>query len=201
MFRDSILRIALVAANGAPGIDLLLADPRRGTLFEVEPLSQSVNPDWILVAGSPLSVELLAQFPSRIISLHAGDVRDALLSGAMETRTCAHIAEDVWGAGPLLLQSGAYRVPPLVEDARQRGDADLICDYAEVHRQWMIRNAWGPMLVRIVEMLSAGAIQIVGDVVWVDGAPGPCRMGEAPAICHEEIASGIPRSCPFISSP
>jgi hypothetical protein len=45
-------------------------------------------------------------------------------------------------------------------------------------------------------------VQVVKDIAWVDGAPGPCRMGEAPAICGDatdSIRRGIPASCPFIS--
>jgi hypothetical protein len=37
-------------------------------------------------------------------------------------------------------------------------------------------------------------------VVWVDGVPGPCRMGDAPAFCREQEASGVPVSCPFITT-
>jgi hypothetical protein len=55
--------------------------------------------------------------------------------------------------------------------------------------------------VRTLELLAGGTMQIIHDVVWIDGAPGPCRMGHAPQACHEPeamLARGIPRSCPFI---
>jgi hypothetical protein len=55
------------------------------------------------------------------------------------------------------------------------------------------------MFVRLTELLAGGTMQIVGDVAWIDGAPGPCRMGEAPGACREvPVERGIPASCPFI---
>ena len=80
-------------------------------------------------------------------------------------------------------------------------DAAFLIQYAELHRRWMRQSTWGPMLARTLELLAGGTTQIIGDTVWVDGAPGPCRMGEAPHTCHDPetmLARGIPRSCPFI---
>lgn len=175
--------------------------------------------DWIVLAGYPwiITAPLLQAFPGRILALHDADltlrdddgarrykglhaVRDALLGGEQETRSSAFVVTEDVGEGPLFLLSGAYRVAPLAEDARRWGAADLLTAYAALHRQWMVRGAWGPMLLRIVELLAAGDIRIVGSVAWIDGVPGPCRMGEAPSICHDRNIDGIPLSCPFISS-
>jgi phosphoribosylglycinamide formyltransferase-1 len=165
------------------------------------------------IAGAPL----LASFRQKLIALHDGDltrrdehgrrlltglhaVRDALLEGAQETRTTAFFVTEDVGEGPLLLLSAPYPVAALARDAQRRGDADLLFAYADLHRRWMRRDACGPMLVQIAELLAAGTVQIIGDVAWIDGAPGPCRFGEAPSLCSEgEIVRGIPASCPFIS--
>ena len=154
---------------------------------------------------------LLAAFPDRVIAMIDSDltasgeaglhaVRNAILSGANETRSSAYIVRESVGTGPLLLLSGAYPVAPIVRDARAWGDADLVERYAALHRQWMVRASWGPMLVRMLELLAGGTLVIAGEVVWIDGAPGPCRFGEAPSACADaHIEAGIPSSCPFIA--
>ena len=84
--------------------------------------------------------------------------------------------------------------------ARELGVDDSLTRYAELHREWMLADA-GTMLMRVIELLAGGTVRTIGDTVWVDGAPGPCRLGEAPRACHEPesmVARGIPRSCPFI---
>ncbi|HEU4521585.1 MAG TPA: formyltransferase family protein [Thermoanaerobaculia bacterium] len=259
------LRVAILTSRNATGIESLISDPRRGTVYEIagvvssepelrnaavieaarvpllsipfarfheerglpprnlrarrqydEELAatlQRLGADYVLLVGYRYIVTspLLEAFPNSVIALHETDltqqrdrglhaVADALYTGAPETRVSAWIVTEEVAAGPLLLLSGAYRVPPVVDDARRWGAADLLRSYSDIHAQWMMRRASGPMLVRLVEILAGGTLQIVGDVVWVDGAPGPCRMGEAPALCLEEEPAGIPRSCPFISS-
>ena len=73
----------------------------------------------------------------------------------------------------------------------------------DVHRDWMVRSAGGEMIAHAMGLVAAGTIRVANDVAWVDGVPGPCRMGEAPRACHVlkgEIERGIPSSCPFIES-
>jgi len=176
--------------------------------------------DFVLLAGYPwiITTPLLEAFPGRIIALHDGDlslidengqrrykglhpVRRALIDGLGLTRSSAYVVTEKIGEGPLFLLSAPYRVPPAAVDAQRRGDLDLITAYAVVHRAWMVRDSWGTMLRRIVELLAAGTIQTIGDVVWIDGVPGPCLLGEAPDVCqHEHEESGIPRSCPFLTT-
>lgn len=259
------LRIALLASQHATGVDQLLRDRNRGTLWdlaivigseielakmneieaahvpvelrpmrlhrsfrnlrvredydeELGELLHRLNIDYVLLAGYHyiLTEPVLARFPHKVLAVHDADfslrsdgrtyagphaVRDAILAGETETRSSVYMVTRDIARGPLFLLSGPYPVAPMALDARERGDAAYLTSYAELHRRWMIGSSWGEMLSRTLELLAAGTIQIVGDVVWVDGAPGPCRMAEAPRACHEPeamLARGIPRSCPFI---
>jgi len=89
--------------------------------------------------------------------------------------------------GPLFLVSAPFPVPPLIDDARARGDAEII------------EASFAVMLEKAIEFLAAGDVQIVKDVVWIDGVPGPCRMGDAPAQCREQEKARVPVSCPYIA--
>lgn len=188
---------------------------------DIAELVHRLNGDYLfLVNYNYLVTEpLLAVLPQRIIALHDGDltlkdgdghrmyagphaVVDAILAGEPETRSCAFLVTREPGAGPLFLMSGGYPVAALVRDVRRWGAFDAATDYAVIHRRWMLQSAWGPMLVKAAELLAAGYVQVVHDVAWIDGAPGPCRMGEAPTTCRESAESlerGIPESCPFIA--
>ncbi len=183
-------------------------------------LLRAIGADWLVVAGYRYIVTepLLGAFPERIIAIHDGDltirdedghrphagmhaVRDAILDGQNETRSTAYLMTARVGEGPLFLLGAPFPVAPLARDARNWGAIDMLLAYAELHRRWMRRAAWGEMLTRMVEIVAAGTLQIVGDVVWIDGVPGPCRIGAAPAFCanREEENGGIPVSCPFVS--
>jgi hypothetical protein len=131
--------------------------------------------------------------PRRTFVLEAGDVLGALFDGAAETRATMSLLD-----GPLFLAGPPFPFPPLVEHARARGNAAMLEAYAVLHRQWMIEAAFPLMLAKAIEFLAAGELQIVKDVVWIDGVPGPCRMGDGPAICREQEKSGIPVSCPYV---
>lgn len=175
-----------------------------------------LNVDFILLDGYQyiLTEAVTARFPGKIFAIHDADlsirdrvvyagphaVRDAILAGETETRNSVYLVTREVARGPLFLLGAPYPVARMALDARDRGDAEFILAYAELHRKWM-RTTWGDMLARTLELLAGGTMSIIGDVVWIDGAPGPCRMGEAPHACHEPeamLARGIPRSCPFI---
>lgn len=257
------LRVALLASKHAEGLGALLADPNRGSTWELSivigadgdlaelPLLEeahvpvelrpirevpafrnlrareeydertgellaSLKIDYVLLAGYPyvLTEPLLARFPERVLAIHDADlsrrnaiyagahaVRDAILAGENETRSSIYLVTRDVAHGPLFLLGAPYPIAPMARAARERGDATFLYAYADLHRRWMIETSWGAMLARALELLAGGTMQILGDVVWVDGAPGPCRMGESPSACHEPeamIARGIPRSCPFI---
>lgn len=175
--------------------------------------------DYVLLVGYDYIVTepLLERYRGRIIAIHDADltqrehdrlfagthaVRDAILAGEAEIRSSVYLVTREVGRGPLLLLGAPYRLALMALDAREHGAIDFLDAYASLHREWMVSASWGPMLRRTLEMLAGGSLKIVGDVVWVDGAPGPCRMGEAPRDCFDPeamVSRGIPRSCPFIA--
>jgi hypothetical protein len=205
------LRIALLTSQRATGIERLLADPNRGSTWELALISDSdgaieqTGVDYILLDGdeSILSEAVTARFAGKILAIHETDrsVRAAILGGAGETRAAIRLVTRDAAHRPLFLLGPRYPVAPMALDAHERGDVDFLDTYAELHRQWMRTTCWGEMLARTLELLAGGTMQVIGDVVWIDGAPAPCRMGEAPDACHDPeamVARGIPRSCPFI---
>lgn len=176
-----------------------------------------MNVDYILVDGYQyiLTEAVTARFPGKILAIHDADfairnrvlyagphaVRDAILAGEPETRTSVYVVTRDVARGPLFLLGAPYPVASMALDARERGDVAFLYAYAELHRKWMQSTCWGEMLARSLELLAGGSTRVIGEVVWIDGAPGPCRMGEAPHSCHDPeamLARGIPRSCPFI---
>lgn len=187
---------------------------------ETAELLKSLRVDWIILDGYHYIVTepLLALFPDRIVALHEGDltltdddghrrytelhsVRRAIFAGERETRSSMFFVTDRVGEGPLFLVSRPYPVAEIAADGLSWGAYDLVNAYVKVHRDWMVRSAWGEMLAHAMGFLAAGTIRVANDVAWIDGAPGPCRLGEAPRACHarkSEIERGIPSSCPFI---
>jgi hypothetical protein len=248
------LRFAVLTTSSAPGLEEFIADPNRGTTFDVagiisaqEPLTHqqaieaagipshtvdpndgdqvrelllSFQPDFV-IASAPLAIvpdAVLDAFPQRLIALHDGDlsvrsldgsrafrapdaVREAIIAGEEATRVSAFIGTRDVAAAPLLLLSAAYPLSRIAHDARDWGAAGLLLAYADMHAEWMRHHAYGSMMRRIAELLAGGTAQIVGDLVWIDGVPGPCRMGHSPAMCNDgrPIHADVPSSCPFIS--
>jgi formyltetrahydrofolate hydrolase len=162
---------------------------------------------------------LLDAFPGRIIVLHDGDltmmmsgrraytglhaVRNAILSGATSTRATAFIATEETGEGPLLLLGPPYAVSELATAAVERGDLADVALYAHLHRRWMVTDSYGVLLRKTAELVSLGTMHVARDTVWVDGVPGPCRLGDAPSACWSATRPprrGIPSSCPFIET-
>ena len=168
--------------------DALLANPTHGQLYEI--VKPADGCDYLFTTDRRVASE-----PRRTFVLDTGDVLGALFDGAHETRSTMSLLD-----GPLFLVGAPFPVPPLIDDARVRGDAELIETYAPLHRRWMIEASFGVMLQKAIEFLAAGELQIVKDVVWIDGVPGPCRMGDAPAVCRESEKGGIPINCPFIAT-
>ncbi len=169
--------------------------------------------EYVLLVGYRYVVTdpLLEAYPQRLIALYDSDLmwrryrgveatRESILWGEQETRASAFLVTRQVCDGPLFLLSGPYPVAPMARDAYAWGDIEFLSSYAELHRRWVVRDAFGKMLPRLAEIISASTnIQVVGNVVWVDGAPGPCRLGEAPLVCHDaKISAGIPSSCPFM---
>jgi folate-dependent phosphoribosylglycinamide formyltransferase PurN len=193
---------------------------RREYDEEIASIALAERADYIFLVGYNyiVSEPLLESFRGRIIALHDGDltlrddegrrrytglhaVREALFAGEAETRSSAFFVNEDVGEGPLFLLSGPFAVSPIASDAHARGDAELLTSYATVHRRWMIEESWPRLISRGLEFLAAGTVNVVHDLVWIDGVPGPCRMGTAPTMCHQSdvlIDGRIPASCPLI---
>lgn len=189
---------------------------------ETAEILKSYQADWVILAGYHFIVTeaLLSLFADRVLVLHEGDltlrdddgrrrytemhaVRRAIFAGERETRSSLFFASERVGEGPLFLLSKPYPVAEIAADGLAWGAYDLVNDYVKVHRDWMVRSAWGEMIAHAMGLLAAGTIRVANDIAWVDGVPGPCRMGEAPRACHVrkgEIERGIPATCPFIES-
>jgi len=165
-----------------------------------------------------VTAPLLDSLPNRLLGIYDADltvldedggrryrdlhgVRRAIFAGDAETRSSLFFVTERPGDGPLMLLSAPFPVAAVARDAIARGQYDLAVDYARLHHQWMTRTSWGTMLVEAIRLLAAGTFAVAGDVVWIDGAPGPCRLGDAPRFCRpEQIRRDIPASCPFIQS-
>lgn len=187
---------------------------------ETGEILKSFQADWVILAGYHYIVTepLLAIFSDRVLALHEGDltlndedgrrrytemhsVRRAIFAGERETRSSLFFVTDRVGEGPLFLLSKPYPVAEIATDGLAWGAYDLVNLYVKAHRDWMVRSSWGEMISQAMGLVAAGTIRVANDIAWVDGVPGPCRMGEAPRACHVlkgEIERGIPSSCPFI---
>ena len=172
--------------RGAPVGDLAVrADYDRATLSLLAPY----HPDILLLDGYLLLLTqpVLDAFDSRIVNVHHSDllqrtaegavrypglraVREALLAGETETRATAHIVTERLDDGPVLLRSWSFAVPPVVEWARTHDAHDVLRASAWAHQQWMLREAWGPMMARVIEV-AALAIERPG------GPLNPARVG------------------------
>lgn len=138
----------------------------------------------VLLAGYLLilTAPMLVAFEGRIINVHHSDllertaggrvrypglraVRDAIRAGETETRATAHIVTERLDDGPVLMRSSAYPVPPVAAWARERDDRDVLSAAAWAHQEWMLRDAWGPLLVAALEvaepMLPRPALELV----------------------------------------
>jgi len=123
-----------------------------------------------------LTEPILAAFPDRIVNVHDSDLtlrrpdgrrryrglhstRDAIIAGEAETRSSVHLVTAGLDSGPVLALSEAYPVAPFAHQAVADGQLDIVRAYAFAHREWMIRNSWGPLLVRTIENFACGRLQ------------------------------------------
>jgi len=143
------------------------ADYDRDTLE----LLERFHPDLLLLDGYLLVVTdpLLRAFAGRIINIHHSDllkrdelgrvkypglraVRAAFTEGEVETRASAHIVTETLDDGPVLLRSWAFPAPPVVAWALAHDHPDVLHAAAWAHTEWMLREAWGPMLAGVIEL-------------------------------------------------
>lgn len=119
---------------------------------------------------------LLGKFTDRIVNIHDSDLtqrrpdgsrryiglhstRDAIIAGETHTRSTVHLVTPELDAGPVLALSESYPVAPFAHDAVAAGHIDIVRAYAYAHREWMMRNSWGPLLIRTIENISCGRIE------------------------------------------
>jgi phosphoribosylglycinamide formyltransferase 1 len=122
-----------------------------------------------------LSDVMLALYPARVVNLHHSDlaridaagrprfpglraVRDAILAGERTTRATAHLVTPGLDEGPPFLRSWPFPVAPLVENARRWGANDILKAYTYAHQEWMIRSAWGPLMVGTLALIANGCV-------------------------------------------
>jgi phosphoribosylglycinamide formyltransferase-1 len=140
---------------------------------------QRLNVDVVVLLGYIyiLTEPMLEAFPGRILNVHDSDLallsndgrrrytglhstRDAILAGETETRSTLHVVTPVVDEGPILARSEPFAVAPLVKDALALGAIDMIRAYAYAHREWMMRRAWGTMVVAEIEKLACEAVAV-----------------------------------------
>lgn len=117
------------------------------------------RPDVLILSGylHIITAPLLAAYPQRIINVHDGDLpqyrglhatRDAMRAGEPGTLCTVHVVTEEVDAGPVLARSDAFPV-----NGRHH----------YLQREWMMRDAWGPLIVR--------AIQFLARTVFLDVSP------------------------------
>jgi folate-dependent phosphoribosylglycinamide formyltransferase PurN len=231
--RDHPLRIAVLSSRRAPGLSDLLADPRRGSLYELvgavstedefadeaaldtagvpvihhpirrfyrdrgKPLTnlgarrdydletvdllRVFKPELLLLSSYlyVLTYPFLRALADRIVNVHGSDltelhpsglprymgltaVADAIFAGERETRATAHWVTDEVDRGTPILRSRPFPVSPLARSARSRGDVRMLEAYAFAHQEWMLHEAWGPLLRGVTRLVATGRIALGG---------------------------------------
>jgi len=167
---------AFYAAH-APGCRLSDRDVRMAYDRESAVRLTAYRPDVIVLAGYLLLLTspMLTAYAGRIINVHHSDlqrrdaggaprykglraVRDAILAGERETRSTAHLVTMTLDDGPLLARSEPYPVPAVAQWAREAGERDVLKSAIWAHQEWMLRTAFGPLMVRAIELVAAGLL-------------------------------------------
>ena len=192
--RPSRFRVALLCSRHAPGLEHLLDDPLRGVLYDLVACvcsERDLPPE-----ARPVDETGLPFLSHPVRDFHRSrraPLRDHAVC-ALYDRTMVELLAEV---RPDLVLLDGYRyvvTAPMLEafpdrilnvhhsDLTQRDDrgrprypglrvvhAAVLCGETE-------RAAFGPLLVRSVELLSRGRVQVVGGTAWIDGAPGPLDL-------------------------
>lgn len=153
-----------------------LGDLNVRAMYDAETvrLLRAHRPDLVVLAGYLLLLTrpMLDAYPERIINVHHSDladrdahglprypglraVRDAILAGEGATRCSAHLVTEQLDAGPLLLRSRAYPVPDVARWALINGQQDLLRKVVWAHQEWMLRDAFGPLMEQSIERVTA----------------------------------------------
>lgn len=169
-----------------------LSDPGARRTFDAQTAEwlRTLRPDLIVLCGYGyrLTERLLDTWPNRVIGMHDADlrlrnaeggprypglraVRDAICAGESETRSTVYLLTPEIDAGPPLLVSGPC---PVCLPAHARSSDDGIGTYVAVHRERMIKDCWGPLLRKTMELFAEERLQVTADGrAFVDGRPAP----------------------------
>jgi len=177
----------VVTTDNAPGFDdvpVIHHSPRafdRREDFDAitAQMLQELDADVVVLLGYlyVLTAPMLEAFPGRILNVHDADLtllgsdgrrryrglhstRDAILAGERETRSTLHVVTAEVDEGPIVALSEPFPVAPLVQDALALGALDMIRAYAYAHREWMMRRAWGPMVIAELEKFACEAVAV-----------------------------------------
>jgi folate-dependent phosphoribosylglycinamide formyltransferase PurN len=140
-----------------------------------------------------LTAPVLDLFPNRLINIHDSDLlvtgedglpryrglrstRDAILAGEPETRSTIHLVRPAVDVGPALLRSWSFPVHRLAVDAVEWNAAPLLKAYAYAQREWMMRAAWGRMLLSALRMVADDRVRVSGENVFIGGISGPTTL-------------------------
>lgn len=155
---------------------------------------QQLNVDAVLMLGYLYVATdvLIAAFPDRIFNIHDSDLdlaapsgerkytglhatRDAVIAGEPETRSSVHIVTPTVDGGPVLLRSRAYPVAAFAYQAALAGYTDIVKAYAYAQREFMMRDAWGDLAFRTIELAASGEVDNVAQQSHYDFQPGMMR--------------------------
>ena len=160
-FRGTLYDIDCILARRPPR-DMEMRE--RYDRETVELLWQSGVDTLVLLGYLWIATEpLLSAFPNRILNVHDGlskypglhATRDAILAGETATYSIVHLVTPDLDAGPLLVKSKPFPIAPFAREAALAGFDDIARAYAYAHREWMMRSAWGDLVVRALEEIVA----------------------------------------------
>ena len=131
------------------------------------------QPDLVILAGYLLLLTspMLTAYAGRIVNVHHSDlllrnatggprypglraVRDAVLAGEPETRSSVHFVTERLDDGPMIARSAPYPVAAAARWALQAGERDVVRSVIWAHQEWMLRDAFGPLMVRAIEHVA-----------------------------------------------
>lgn len=178
--------------------------------FETSELLAPWKPDLVILLGylHILTDPVLVRYRDRILNVHDSDLllrepdgrphyrglhstRDAIFAGESETRSTLHLVTRDVDVGPPLVRSWSFPVDEMVSDGRRLGATDLLRAYAYAQREWMMRTAWGPLLVHAIARFARDEVRIISGRAHLDGIPGPITL-ERPAVPAPAAPVGAP---------
>jgi folate-dependent phosphoribosylglycinamide formyltransferase PurN len=183
-----------------------LSDLTMRPLYDtgIASLLQDLGAELVVLSGylHVLTVPVLEAFPTRVINIHDSDLilqdpegrpryrglhstRDAIAAGETETRSTVHLVSAEVDTGPPLVRSWSFPVHSMMDDAREWNAAAIIRAYAYAQREWMMRAAWGELLVAGVTLFVEDRLRLLGSQVYLGGEPAPITL-ERPRCRRDE---------------